>query len=307
MLDVGEGHQIYWETCGNPEGKPALVVHGGPGSGASPWWRRLFDPRAYRAVLFDQRNANRSRPYAGQPVIDLSTNTTDRLIGDMERLRSHLGIDQWLVLGGSWGSTLILAYVEQHPERVTEVVLFGISTGRHSEMDWLFRGGAARFFPEQWDRLLRWVPEGQRTGDIVADYNRLLLHPDPAVHGKAAYEWCLWESATPDWPPKPGLMQRFMDPAYALAFARIVTHYIRHNAFLEDGVLIRNAGVLAKIPGVLVNGRYDFQSPVGNAWELKRVWPHADLVILDDAGHGGAIVWEEMVRATDRFRNSPSR
>jgi proline iminopeptidase len=301
MLDVGEGHRIYWETCGNPAGKPALVVHGGPGSGATPSWRRFFDPKAYRIILFDQRNAYRSSPYAGQPVIDLTTNTTDRLIHDMERLRSHFGVDRWLLLGGSWGSTLIIAYVEQYPERVTEIVLFGISTGRHSEMDWLFRGGAARFFPEQWERLLEAVPEAERTGDVVADYNRLLLDPDPAVHRKAAYEWCLWESATPDWPPKQGLMERFQDPAYALAFARIVTHYIRHNAFLEDGLLIRNASRLSSIPGVLINGRYDFQSPIGNAWVLKQAWPRADLVIVDDAGHGGDRLGEEMVRATGRF------
>ncbi len=301
MLDVGEGHRIYWETCGNPNGKPALVVHGGPGSGAPPRWCRFFDPRAYRIVLFDQRNANRSRPYAGEPTVDLSTNTTDWLIRDMERLRSHLGIDRWLLLGGSWGSTLILAYAETYPERVTEIVLFGISTGRHSEMDWLFRGGVSRFFPEQWDRLLNAVPEADRTGDIVADYNRLLLNPDPAVHQKAAYEWCLWESATPDWPPKPGLMDRFKDPAFALSFARIVTHYIRHNAFLEDGLLMRDASKLASIPGVLINGRYDFQSPLGNAWALKQAWPRAELAIVDDAGHGGDHLWEHMVRATDRF------
>lgn len=306
MLEVGEGHRTYWETCGNPAGKPAVVVHGGPGSGAPPRWRRFFDPQAYRIVLFDQRNAKRSRPYAGESVIDLSTNTTDRLVNDMEVLRVHLGVDRWLLLGGSWGSTLILAYAEAHPERVTEIVLFGISTGRHSEMDWLFRGGVARFFPEQWDRLIQAVPAQERTGDIVADYNRLLLDPDPAVHGPAAYEWCLWESATPDWPPRTGLMERFEDPKYALAFARIVTHYVSHNAFLEDGVLMRNAGWLSEIPSVLINGRYDFQSPLGNAWELKRVWPRAELKIVDDAGHGGGQVWEEMVAATDRFRG-PAR
>jgi len=304
-LDVGEGQRVYWETCGNPQGKPAVRVHGGPGSGCTPWQRRFFDPNAYRIVLFDQRNCGRSTPHASAPGIDLASNTTHHLLADMEQLRAHLGIDRWLVMGGSWGSTLALAYAEQHPERVTELILSGVTTGRRVEFDWLFRGGVANFFPEQWERLRAGLPLIERDGDVVEAYSRLLRDPDPAVCQRAAEAWCLWESATPDWPPATGLAKRFTDPAFALAFARIVTHYVRHNAWLEDGVLLRNAGTLANIPGVLVNGRYDFQAPLANAWELHRVWPRAELVIVDDAGHSADAsgIMQALVQATDRFAN----
>jgi proline iminopeptidase len=303
MLDVGDGQLVYWETCGNPSGKPAVVLHGGPGSGFSPWWKRLFNPSAYRVVLFDQRNCERSTPHASAPDTDLTHNTTQHLIADVERLRRHLGIERWLVLGGSWGSTLALAYAETHPDRVTEMVLFGVTTGRHAEFDWLFRGGVAIFFPEQWDQLLAALPPDERGGDVVAAYSRLLNDPDPGVRRHAAEAWCLWESATPDWPPSTGLAGRFADPDYALAFARIVTHYVHHNGFLEDGSLIGGAHALAGIPGVLVNGRFDFQAPIANAWELRRVWPRAELVIVDDAGHSGSSpgLSQALVQATDRF------
>ena len=303
MLDAGDGHLLYWETCGNPRGKPALVLHGGPGSGCTPWHRRPFDPDAYRIVLFDQRNCGRSTPHASAPEIDLSTNTTPHLIADIERLREHLGIERWLVLGGSWGCTLALAYAEQHPDRVSEMVLFGVTSGRRSEFDWLFRGGVAAFFPEQWERLLAALPPGERGGDVVDAYSRLLHDPDPTVRERAAFEWCLWESATPDWPPATGLAPRFQDPKFALAFARIVTHYVRHDAWLEDGALLRDAGKLAGIPGVLINGRFDFQSPIGNAYVLKQAWRGVELVIVDDAGHaaGNAGISAEIVRATDGF------
>lgn len=303
LLVVGDGHLLYWETCGNPHGKPALVLHGGPGSGCSPWHRRLFDPAAYRFVLFDQRGCGRSTPHASAPDADLATNTTQHLIADIELLREHLDVDRWLVLGGSWGSTLALAYAEQHLDRVTELVLFGVTTGRHSEFDWTFRGGLAVFFPEQWDRLRAGAPADARDGDIVEAYSRLLHDPDPTVRKRAAEAWCTWESATPDWPPTTGLARRFTDPAYALAFARIVTHYVRHNAWLEDGILLRGADALAGIPGILVNGRFDVQAPIANAWALKRVWPRAELVIVDDAGHAAdsPAITRELVRATDRF------
>lgn len=302
-LDVDDGHRIYWETCGNPQGKPALAVHGGPGSGCSPWWRRLFDPAAYRIVLFDQRNCGRSTPHASIPDIDLTANTTDHLVADMERLRQHLEIDRWLIVSGSWGSTLSLAYATQYPRHVSEMVLFGVTTGRHSEMDWLFRGGVSLFFPEQWDRLRDALPAAERDGDIVTAYNQLLLDPNPAVHRPAAEAWCLWESATPAWPPRVGLSPRFADPAYALAFARIVTHYISHNAWLEDGILMRHADALADIPGVLINGRFDFQAPIAYAWELHRVWPRTELVIVDDAGHSSdnPDITGALIQATDRF------
>ncbi len=302
MLAVGDGNLIYWETCGNPRGKPAVILHGGPGSGCSPRFRRFFDPSAYRLVLFDQRGCGRSTPHASALDTDLASNNTGNLIADIELLRQHLDVDRWLVFGGSWGSTLALAYAETHPERVTEMILFGVTTGRRSEFDWTFRGGLAVFFPEQWDRLRAGVPAAERDGDIVEAYHRLLHDPDPTVRQQAAEAWCMWESATPAWPPTTGLAERFSDPAYALAFARIVTHYVRHNAWLEDGCLLRDADSLADIAGILVNGRFDFQAPIANAWELKRVWPRAELVIVDDAGHSAnPSLSRELIRATDRF------
>ncbi len=303
LLDAGRGNLVYWETCGNPRGKPAVILHGGPGSGCTPWHRRLFDPAAYRLALFDQRNCGRSTPHAAEPDTDLASNTTADLIADMERLRRHLGIDRWLVLGGSWGSTLALAYAETYPERVTEMVLFGVTTGRRKELDWLFRGGVAVLFPEQWDRLRSSLPAAERDGDIVEGYHRLLNNPDPAVRRRAAEAWCLWESATPAWPPLTGLAERFTDPRFALGFARLVTHYVRANAWLEDGSLLRGAGVLAGIPGILVNGRFDLQAPLANAWELRRAWPRAELVVVDDAGHaaGHPGVTQALVQATGKF------
>ncbi len=303
MLEVGDGNRLYWETCGNPRGKPGVVLHGGPGSGCTTWHRRLFNPNAYRLVLFDQRGCGRSTPHASAPETDLASNNALNLIADIELLRKHLGIDRWLVLGGSWGSTLALAYAERYPRRVTEISLWGVTTGRRKEFDWWFRGGAAVLFPEQWERLRDTVPAAERDGDIVEAYYRLLHDPDPVVRGQAALAWCTWESATPAWPPTHALSPRFTDPAFAMAFARIVTHYVRHNAWLEDGILLRNAGSLADIPGIMVNGRFDFQAPVGWAWDLKRAWPRATLVIVDDAGHdaSNASITRELIRATGQF------
>ena len=304
-LNVGDGHHVYWEACGNPHGKPAVVLHGGPGSGCSPWFRQFFDLNAYRLVLFDQRNCGRSTPHASEPDTDLAGNNTGNLIADIERLRHYLNIDRWLVFGGSWGSTLALAYAETYPQRVSEMILFGVTTGRHEEFDWVFRGGLARLFPEQWERLCAGVPAAQRDGDIVEAYQRMLNDHDPLVRRRAADAWCLWESATPAWPPAAGMAERFTDPAYAMAFARIVTHYVLHNAWLEDGALLRGASTLAEIPGILVNGRFDFQATIGNAWALHRVWPRAELVIVDDAGHApNANLSRELIQATTRYSRS---
>jgi len=307
LLEVGDGNLVYWETCGNPSGKPAVVVHGGPGSGCTPYFRRFFNPRDYRVVLFDQRNCGQSRPHASDPTTDLAANTTHHLIRDMELLRQRLEIERWLVVGGSWGSTLSLAYAETHPQRVTEMILFGVTTGRRSEIDWAFRGGLAKFFPEQWDRLVDALPPALRGGDIVDAYHRWLNDADPEARRRAAEEWCTWESATPDWPPKSGLAERFKDPAYALAFSRIVTHFIRHNVWLEDGILLEKAGAISNLDGFLVNGRFDFQAPLSNAWELKRVWPRAEMVIVDDAGHGTPEIGRALVRATDHFVSAEGR
>ena len=302
MLAVGDGNEIYWETSGNPHGRPAVALHGGPGSGSSPGWRRLFDPAAYRIVLFDQRGCGRSTPHASLPETDLSTNTTQHLVADIESIRKHLRIERWLVLGGSWGSTLALAYAEAHPDRVTEIILLGVTTGRRVEFDWLFRGGVAPMFPEQWHSLVAALPAADRGGDIVEAYARLLGDAEPEVRERAALAWCMWESATPDWPPEVGLAEHFKDGRFAMAFARLVTHYVSHNGFLEDGILLREADRLADISAVLINGRFDLQAPIGNAWDLKQVLPRALLVIVDDAGHSASpALRSEVVRATDRF------
>ncbi|MDA0351490.1 MAG: prolyl aminopeptidase [Chloroflexi bacterium] len=305
-LEVGDGHALYWESCGNPEGKAALVLHGGPGSGCTPWHRRLFDPARYRVVLFDQRNCGRSTPHASTPDVDLSANTTQHLVADIERLREHLGIERWLILGGSWGSTLALAYAEAHPARVSELVLFGVTAGQHAEVDWVFRGGLAARFPAQWERLRDAVlPAGDRDGDVLAAVHRLLFDPDPEVRERAATEWCLWESASPDWPPKTELAPRFPDPAYALAFARIVTHYALHYLWLEDGALLEGASALTEIPAVLINGEHDAQT-TDAAEKLARRMPLAEHVLVKDAGHaaGNSGIASAIVAATDRFAST---
>ncbi|MDX6549031.1 MAG: proline iminopeptidase [Gaiellales bacterium] len=303
MLEASHANRVYWETCGTPEGKPALVLHGGPGSGCTAWHRRLFDPAAYRIVLFDQRGCGRSTPHASLHDTSLDGNTTPHLIADIEALRKLLSIERWLVWGGSFGSELALAYAQQHPSRVTEMVVWGIATGRRSEADWLFRGGVGEFFPEQWQRLLDGLPAGERSGDPVAGYRRLLNDPDPAIRRKAAADWCLWESATPDWPPRPGLAERYTDPAFALAFARLVTHYVHHDLWIEDGSLLRGAGALANVPGILIQGRFDLQSPLGSAWALQRAWPGCELVVVGNAGHspGHEAMRDALVAATDRL------
>ena len=284
MLDVGDGNLLYWETCGNPHGKPAVVLHGGPGSGCSTGVRRYFDPHAYRIVLFDQRGCGRSTPHASDPRTDLSVNTTEHLLADIERLRKHLGIDRWLLFGGSWGSTLGLAYAERNRQQVTEIVLAGVTTTRRSEIDWLYRG-VAPLFPAQWARFRAGVLPADRDGDLVEAYYRLLQAPDLATRAKAAQEWCEWESALvsvdPDAMPEP----RRLQPDFQMAFARIVTHYFHHNAWLEDGIILRDAGALAGIPGVMVQGRLDLGAPLVTAWELAQAWPDGELVIVNGAGH----------------------
>ncbi|KMO93561.1 prolyl aminopeptidase [Streptomyces roseus] len=301
MLDVGDGHHVYWEVCGNPEGKPALVVHGGPGSGCHPGARRYFDPDRYRVVLFDQRGCGRSTPHASDSEAAMRHNTTGHLVADMERLRRHLGIDRWLLYGGSWGSTLILAYAEQHPRAVSGIVISGVTTTRRSEIDWLYRG-AGRFFPEQWERFLAGVPGTPRDGDVVGAYARLMEHPDVAVWEKAAADWCAWEDAVLSGETK-GASAPYGDrpPAARLALVRICSHYFSHGAWLEEGALLRDAGRLAGIPGVLIHGRLDMAGPLGTAWELARAWPGAELVVVEDAGHlGGAATRDHVLAALDR-------
>ncbi|MEV0969206.1 prolyl aminopeptidase [Microtetraspora glauca] len=302
MLDVGDGHLVHWETCGDPDGKPAVVLHGGPGSGCTPGWRRYFDPQAYRIVLFDQRGCGRSTPRADAPDTDLSANTTAHLLADVERLRAHLAIDRWLVFGGSWGSTFGLAYAETHPERVSEMILFSVVTTSRREVEWVTRD-MGRVFPEEWARFRDGVPEGERDGDLAGAYSRLLHDPDPAVREKAARDWCAWEdthvATVRDHRPDP----RYEDPSFRMTFARLVTHYWSNTAWLEEGALLRDADRLAGIPGVLVHGRLDMSGPPDIAWQLARAWPDATLVLVDDAAHGAGHsgVRDALIAATDRF------
>jgi proline iminopeptidase len=300
MLDVGQGQRLYWEACGNPDGKPALVLHGGPGSGCTPGHRRYFDPAAYRVVLFDQRGAGRSTPRVGVAT-DLSANTTEHLIEDIERLREHLGVDRWLVWGVSWGVTLGLAYAQRHPARVSEMVLASVTTTRPAEVHWLYHE-TGRFFPEEWARFRAGVPEAERGGDLVAAYHRLLNEqPDPAVRERAARDWCAWEDAVRSleegWVPNP----RYDDPVFRMTFARLVTHYFHHRAWLADGQLLRGAGRLAGIPGVLIHGRLDLGGPPDTAWQLARAWPGAELRLVRTGHAGGDPVTARIVEATDRF------
>jgi proline iminopeptidase len=306
MLDVGNGNQMYWEVCGNPAGRPAVVLHGGPGVGCTPRHRRFLDPRRYRIVLLDQRGCGRSTPNAGTPDSDLTHNTTWHLIADMERLREHLGIQRWLVFGGSWGTTLALAYAESHPNQVTEMVLFGITTARRRERDWYWGGGAGFLFPEAWSRFLDPVPAERRDHEIVEAFHDLLHDPDPAVRRRATAAWDGWDNTTMMHQP-PAEPVGPADESRAYTAARICVHYLRHAAWLEEGSLLRDAGKLANIPGILVQGRYDVQTPATTAWALSRSWLAAELVIVEDAGHSALDpgMQRELLRATQSFAQTP--
>lgn len=301
MLDVGNGQQVHWEVSGNPAGKPVVVLHGGPGSGTSPGHRRWFDPTAYRIVQFDQRGCGRSTPAASDPATDLSTNTTEHLIADIERLRAHLGVERWLVCGASWGVTLGLAYAEQHPERVSEAVFVSITMTRPSDVHWLYHE-AGRFFPEAWARFRSGVPEQERDGDLVAAYNRLLNeHPDEAVRTTAAQNWCDWEDAVVSleegWTPNP----RYANPDFRMTFARLCAHYFSHAAWLGPDQLLRNANRLAGIPGVLVHGLFDIGSPADVPLRLAQAWPDAELHLVRTGHVGGGEMMEPLIGGIARF------
>ncbi|MGW1738993.1 prolyl aminopeptidase [Nocardia sp. NPDC001965] len=302
MLAAGDGQAVYWETSGNPDGKPAVFLHGGPGGGTSPRNRRYFDPDRYRIVLLDQRGCGRSTPHIADGA-DLSVNTTAHLIADIETLRAELGIEQWLVFGGSWGSTLSLAYAQQYPQRVTELVLRGIFLLRRKEIDWYYNGSAGYVYPDEWEKFLAPIPEAERGGDLVEAYHRLLSSADPQIATAAAVAWTTWESATSSLRPDPARVAETSDPRFALAFARIENHYFRHGGFLDEAQLLRDIDVIAGIPAVLVQGRHDIVCPAVSAWDLHRAWPGSRLHIVDDAGHSASEpgIVHHLVEATDTF------
>ncbi|WP_150244520.1 prolyl aminopeptidase [Nocardiopsis quinghaiensis] len=302
MLDVGEGHRVYWELCGNPAGKPVVFLHGGPGGGCNPDQRRLFDPERYRILLFDQRNCGRSTPHASRMDTDLSTNTTWTLVEDMERLREMVGAETWQVFGGSWGSCLALAYAQLHPDRVSELVLRGIFTLRDEEIAWFYQHGASMLFPDLWEEYLAPIPEEER-GDLVDAYARRLASPDRDVRLEAARAWSVWEGSTVTLLPDLALREHHAGEDYALAFARIENHYFHHRGFLTPDQLIDGAERIRHIPGVIVQGRYDVCTPAHTAYQLHKAWPEAEFHLVDDAGHAFSEpgILHHLIEATDRF------
>jgi proline iminopeptidase len=297
MLDVGDGHRIYYERSGTPGAKPAVFLHGGPGAGFSPDHRRLFDPSRYDVVLFDQRGCGRSTPHAS-----LEANTTWHLVADIERLREMAGFDRWLVFGGSWGSTLALAYAQTHPERVSELVVRGIYTLTKAELDWFYQHGVSEMFPDKWEGFVAPIPLAER-GDMVAAYGRRLTGSDPVAQIEAARAWSLWEGATITLLPDPKLTATHGDDHFAIAFARIENHYFTHSGWLDEGQLIRDAHRLRDIPGTIVHGRYDMPCPARYAWALHRAWPAADFHLIEGAGHAYSEpgILDRLIRATDGY------
>jgi proline iminopeptidase len=300
MLDVGDGNQIYWEIAGSPDGMPAVFLHGGPGSPARHPGKSM-DPAKYRLVNFHQRGCGRSTPHASDPAADMCVNTTDHLIADIEKLREHLGIEKWLVYGGSWGSTLGLAYAQRHPERVTGMILIAITTASARELDWLYQG-VSRFFPDAWARYSAHVGDAP---EVVRAYADLMESPDPPIREQAGLEWCRWEDTVLS-------LENFGNPALfsdrasadMIAFVRICAHYYARLGFLEDGSLLRDAGNLAGIPAALIHGRRDMSCPPDTAWRLAQAWPDAELTLVDDSGHKGSPALAEAVGAAVR-RFSP--
>jgi proline iminopeptidase len=299
-LRVSKLHELYYEESGNPKGKPVVFLHGGPGGATDPTMRRFFDPKGYRIVLLDQRGCGASRPHA-----ELRDNTTWDLVNDLEALRTHLGLERWMVFGGSWGSTLALAYAQRHPERVTELVLRGIFLLRRSELEWFYQDplGAGSIFPDLWERYVAPIPPAER-GDMMQAYYRRLTSEDAATRTTAARAWATWEGATSFLRTNPAYVDKFDNPSYAAAFARIEAHYFVNRGFMDsDDQLLRDIELIRHIPAVIVQGRYDMVCPMRSAWDLHRAWPEADLRIVPDAGHSAfeATTTQQLVAATDRL------
>ena len=297
MLDVGEGHSLYYERVGTPGAKPAVFLHGGPGGGMAPDHRRQWDPELYDVLLFDQRGCGKSLPFA-----EIEHNDTWRIVEDIERLREMCGHQKWQAFGGSWGSTLALAYAQKYPDRVSELVLRGVFLARQQEKSWLYDYGASEIMAEQWDAFTGLIPEAER-GDLVRAYYNRLTSEDEATRLAAAREWSLWEGHVATLLPNEDLLESFGDPAKAVPFARICAKFFLENFFLEEGELLRNVDALAGIPGIIVQGRHDICTPPGAAWALKKAWPEADLWIVPDAGHsaGEPGIVDGLVRATDKL------
>lgn len=296
-LDTGDGHRVYWELCGNPDGIPVVFLHGGPGGGCSALQRRMFDPARYRILLFDQRGCGRSKPHAA-----LDNNTTWHLVGDIERLREMTGTPAWMVFGGSWGSTLALAYAQTHPDRVSALVLRGIFTLRRAELLWYYQEGASWLFPDRWERFIAPIPPDERD-DLIAAYRRRLTGPEGEERNRAALAWSLWEGETLTLLPVPDIAAQHADIRYALAFSRIENHYFVHGGWLEEGQLIRDVGLIRHIPTVIVQGRYDVATPMRTAWDLHRAWPEATFRLVDAAGHAMSEegIMAALLDATDSF------
>jgi len=299
-LDVGGGHSIYWERVGTPGAKPAVFLHGGPGGGLSPNQRRVFDPARYDVLLFDQRGCGKSLPFA-----ELEGNTTWDLVADIEKLREMVGVEQWQVFGGSWGSTLALAYAQTHPTRVTELILRGIFTLRRWELLWYYQHGASLLFPDKWEGFIAAIPPEERD-DMIGAYRRRLISPDAQVQRAAALAWSKWEGETITLLPDPSVSNAFYGDDFALAFARIENHYFVHSGWLEEGQLISNAALLRDIPGVIVQGRYDVACPPQTAWDLHRAWPEAEMIMVEGEGHALSQpgILHHLIEATDRFAGS---
>ena len=302
MLDSGDGHQLAWRQYGNPKGKPVICLHGGPGSGCGPSWPRFFDPTRYRIVCLDQRNSGQSQPPASDYATSLSNNTTWHLVADLERLRIRLGIERWMLFGRSWGSTLALVYAQRHPDRVTEILLAAVTTTTRQEIEWLYYG-VRLLLPEAWHAFRQGAPPWARDDDLVAAYHQLLESPSSAVRQQAADDWCAWEDAVMDMGRGIRIGFETDPPAYRYGWARIVTHYFSHLAWLEPHQILRQVHKLAGIPGILIQGRLDLAGPPITAWNLARAWPNAELILLPNTGHTSddAPLVEAIIAATNRL------
>jgi proline iminopeptidase len=297
FLETGDGHRIYWERVGTKGAKPAVFLHGGPGGGCSASHRRLFDPALYDVILFDQRGCGRSTPFAS-----LDNNTTWHLVADIERLREMIGVETWQVFGGSWGSTLALAYAETHPDRVSELVLRGIYLLTRAEMNWYYQFGVSEMFPEKYEAFIAPIPEAER-GDLVSAYRKRLTGDDREEQLRCARAWSVWEGETITLLPEPSTSDQFHEAEFALAFARIENHYFIHDGWFEDGQLLRDAGRLKDIPGTIVHGRYDMPCPMRQAWALHRAWPKSEFYPIEGAGHAYSEpgILDQLIRATDQY------